>query len=304
MSDEVALVISKLKQVIRIPGGAQTFTLHVDGELRFRPGSFVGILGQTGCGKTTLLTVLGLLRGASADSTLDRFEVSLADADGPTDLVEVWKRNRSRKADKLRGRHFGFALQNGELLPSLTVAENIAFPLAINGWPRRRKSDRVEQLLDAFRLYRSFDDEGRQEDGAADDGAAENSAKAGTRAAAAKPASKGGVLSLADVRVNYLSGGQYQRVALARAVAHRPQFLFVDEPTASLNRGVARVALGQLRALCSEEGARGAVFMVTHDELFAKEFCDRIVKLRPRSGGGPAGEVIFNERVGNSKREE
>lgn len=299
------LTIAGLRQVIGIPGTRDTFTLHVAGRLEFQSGAFVGILGQTGCGKTTLLTVLGLLRGATAGSTLDEFQMSFRDSGAPVNLKGIWSGNRSGEANRLRRRHLGFALQNGELLPSLTVAENIAFPLCINGWPRRRLRDRVDYLVNAFRLYRSFDEpeqadgndvtsppvEGAQEPA---DGRSPSDASAPTT----------GTSSLASVRVNHLSGGQYQRVALARAVAHQPEFLFVDEPTASLNRGVARIALQQLAALRSEGGAQSTVFMVTHDELFAKEFCDVVVRMQPRTPAkdessepeGASGEVVFNSQ--------
>ncbi len=285
-----ALSISGLRQVIRIPGGGESFTLHVRGRLRVPQGAFVGVLGQTGCGKTTLLTVLGLLRGSQPGSVLDEFKMHFREDDAPISLVEIWRRNGARAANGLRRRHFGFALQHGELLPSLTVAENIAFPLRINGWPRGRIRQRVAELTEAFRLYRSFDE---GPDDAADGGHADSPVRR--------------VSSLASARIHHLSGGQYQRVGLARAAAHQPEFLFVDEPTASLNRSVARVALRHLSELRSHDGRRSTIFMVTHDEAFAQEFCDLIIRMRPLAtdtDGGPAGEVIFepNEELSADPR--
>jgi len=272
----VAVTIAGLRQVIGIPGSRDTFTLHVAGCLEIPAGAFVGVLGQTGCGKTTLLTVLGLLRGATPGSSLDRFEMMFYGEDVPRNMADLWRHNRSGHANHYRRKHLGFALQHGELLPSLTVAENIAFPLRMNGWSRKQIANRVDHLVQAFRLYRAFEEpvsEGKS----------------------SHPSEGSRTSSLAHVRINNLSGGQYQRVALARAIAHQPEFIFVDEPTASLNRGVARIALQQLAAMRSEDGARSTTFMVTHDEQFAEEFCDVIVRMRPLASvdEGAAGEVVF-----------
>ena len=96
---------------------------------------------------------------------------------------------------------------------------------------------------------------------------------------------------VAASRINKLSGGEYQRVALARAIAHRPTLVFVDEPTAALNRELARGALEQLRKLQREDGQHGAVVMITHDEDLADEFADMIIRMAPCKDR-PAGEVV------------
>ena len=145
-------------------------------------------------------------------------------------------------------------LQSGELLTALTVRENIAFPLAVNNYPKDKVRERVDDLLNGFELLK---------------GSATN--------------------NLPDSRVNKISGGEYQRVALARAIAHRPAIVFVDEPTASLQRKTAQKALVQLCKLRSESGGRTAIVMITHDDTLAKEFADRIVRMRATSA--TSGEV-------------
>lgn len=80
-------------------------------------------------------------------------------------------------------------------------------------------------------------------------------------------------------RIRSLSGGQYQRVALARSIAIRPDIIFVDEPTASLNRGVARTALRKLADAARDTGS--TIVMITHDQRLAREFCHRVIRVAP-----------------------
>lgn len=253
--------IEGLKQVLHDPESGAQFVVHVD-ELEIPAGSFTAILGPSGCGKTTLLTVLGLLRAKTKGSTLDRFEMWFAGESKPTDLQPVWARNLRSTANRIRRRHLGFALQSGELLPALTVAENIETPLRVNGASGRESRRRAAELIEAFDLYR------RKGDSA--------SRRAG---------------SLARSRVNRLSGGEYQRVALARAIAHHPSLVFVDEPTASLNREMAHNALVQLRDLRKSDQEQSTVLMITHDEMLATEFCDYIIEMAPHKDI-PAGGVV------------
>jgi ABC-type lipoprotein export system ATPase subunit len=182
------------------------------------------------------------------------------------DLREVWLRRRRRQVERLRREHLGFALQSGELLPALTVRENIAAPLRLNGVSGNACRQRVNELLQSFGLEDS-------------ETSVISGSKDGTRR------------HLGDQRVNRLSGGEYQRVALARAVAHRPTLLFVDEPTSALNRELAHDALRQLRALQCGPQSQGALVMITHDESLAMTFCDVIVRMAPRRGE-PVGDVV------------
>jgi len=80
---------------------------------------------------------------------------------------------------------------------------------------------------------------------------------------------------------NQLSGGERQRVAVVRALAHNPALVLADEPTASVDRALARnIVLG----LADRARSRGAaVVMVTHDEALVEGIADRRIRL-VRSG--------------------
>jgi ABC-type lipoprotein export system ATPase subunit len=276
------LEIEGLEQRLYDAQRVEGFLVYVPQRITIYPGDFVALLGPSGCGKTTLLTVLGLLRAPSNARTMARFSMWVEQADSyrEYDLKAAWIQRRYRRIEHLRRRHLGFALQGGELLPALTVGENVAAPLRINGVTGRHARRRVDELLASFGLGGDCRREPAAD--AAAQAAADNPA-AGDRA---KPAR-----DLSRTRVNKLSGGEYQRVSLARAIAHRPRLVFVDEPTAALNRELARGALAQLRLLQRQESRHGATIMVTHDEALAQEFANVVIRMAPRKDR-PAGEVV------------
>jgi len=248
------------------------FVLSVPQRLRIPRGSFVTLLGPSGCGKTTLLSILGLLRRPSDLHGLVRFSMWVEESGTwkEYDLKEAYLGRRSALIEKLRRRYIGFALQSGELLSALTVRENIAAPLQLNGVVGPQCWDRVAELMRAFGLSPD-------------------------RPVGAAAGSWGSVddSNLAYRRVNKLSGGEYQRVALARAIAHRPALVFVDEPTANLNRELARHALLQLQRLQREAELTTTVLMITHEVELAEEFADIIIHMKPQmTETGAAGEVV------------
>jgi len=273
------LVVEDLQQRLRDVKTGEQFTVTLDTRLEIQPGTFAAILGPSGCGKTTLLSVLGLLRRPSDPLSIGCFEISGQDATGKVvthDLKDLWQRNRQHRIERLRRQHIGFALQSGELLSSLTVRENIAVPLQLNCLGRREVRDRVDELLAAFGLNAS----GHISESALYSTSDDNESDVpidGSR--------------LSNARVNKLSGGEYQRVVLARAIAHRPRIVFVDEPTSSLNRELARVSLSQLKHSQTEADKPGAVVMITHDEQLASEFADMIIRMAPEPGRA-AGRVV------------
>jgi len=273
------LAVENLQQRLCDAKTGEQFTVTLDGRLEIQPGTFAAILGPSGCGKTTLLSVLGLLRRPSDPQSIGCFEISGQDAKGEViahNLKDLWQRNRQRRIERLRRQHIGFALQSGELLSSLTVRENIAVPLQLNCLGRMEVRDRVDELLAAFGLNASghisesalYSTNGDNESDFPADGS-----------------------RLSNARVNKLSGGEYQRVVLARAIAHRPRIVFVDEPTSSLNRELARVSLSQLKHSQTESDDPGAVVMITHDEQLASEFADMIIRMAPEPGRA-AGRVV------------
>ena len=252
------LEIDGLKHTLYNPSNKNdTFTVNVDGQISIDAGTFTSILGESGCGKTTLLTVIGLLRKPAEVGT---FRIN------DEDIAGLWKWKRNRRIEELRRRSIGFALQSGEPLPALTVAENIAVPLRLNG---KQAKERVNELLTVFRLF----DEEKNE-------------------------------SLANRRVASLSGGQLQRVILARAIAHSPEIVFVDEPTSALDKTRAREALDVLKELKEKENT--AIVMITHDRDFAALYSDKIIEMEPGQvkGTGRIKEVCtgetFRQRIPNA----
>lgn len=273
----VVLEIEGLEQRLRDPERPEEFVVYVKPRISIRQGDFVALLGPSGCGKTTLLTVLGLLRAPSNPKDLTRFALWEDTSTGrrEIDLAATWANRRFGVIEKLRRKQIGFALQSGELLPSLTVAENIAAPLNLNGMSRSLRNARVRELVESFGLRRS-----------ANDGSLPNSADENSEIGRADRE-----YDLSSARANKLSGGEYQRVSLARAIAHRPSIVFVDEPTSALNLELARGALRQFQLLQASEGSRGATIMITHDEHLAAEFANVVIRMAPLRGR-PAGEVV------------
>jgi phospholipid/cholesterol/gamma-HCH transport system ATP-binding protein len=144
-------------------------------------GQTVAVIGESGCGKTVLLkTIIGLLHPTSGHVVFDGQRIDqLNDRDITT----------------LRSR-FGFLFQNAALFDSMTIADNIAFPLRENGrMPEEKIRNIVEQRL----------------------------------------AQVGLPTSVLTKRPAQLSGGMRKRVGLARALAMSPEVLLCDEPTTGLD---------------------------------------------------------------------
>ena len=116
----------------RFASGGETLPLFEGLDLRLSPGETCLLLGQSGCGKSTLLN---LIAGLIAP---DEGEIWL----GETRLDTQPPDDRAR----LRGRHFGIVYQDFNLLPTLTVLENLCLPLEINHLPRDMA--RLDALLE------------------------------------------------------------------------------------------------------------------------------------------------------------
>ena len=115
----------------RFASGGETLPLFEGLDLRLSPGETCLLLGQSGCGKSTLLNLIaGLIAPDEGEIWLEETRLDTL----PTD-------ERAR----LRGRHFGIVYQDFNLLPTLTVAENLALPLQINNLPQ--DDGRLDALL-------------------------------------------------------------------------------------------------------------------------------------------------------------
>ncbi|MGY3854071.1 ABC transporter ATP-binding protein [Aeromonas aquatilis] len=111
--------------------GSERLPLFHHLDLALPAGEITLLLGQSGCGKSTLLNLIAGL---------------IAPDEGEIWLGETRIDNRSPdERARLRGRHFGIVYQDFNLLPTLTVAENLALPLAINALPP--DETKIDQLL-------------------------------------------------------------------------------------------------------------------------------------------------------------
>ena len=103
---------------------------------------------------------------------------------------------------------------------------------------------------------------------------------------AVKALARIGLSDKVDNLPSQLSGGQQQRVAIARAIAHDPQILFADEPTANLDSSNARVVMDAFLDLHHKDGQ--TIVMVTHEEEYAEK-ARRVISLKD-------GEVVSDIR--------
>lgn len=152
-------------------------------------GEFVAIVGRSGSGKTTLLNLLaGIDRPTSGTLRVAGAELGGLSESG----LAAW-----------RGRNVGLVFQFFQLLPTLTVIENVMLPMDFaRTVPAPERRDRARRLLDRV-----------------------------------------GVGSQADKVPATLSGGQQQRAAIARALANDPPLLLADEPTGNLDTHTADAVL-------------------------------------------------------------
>jgi len=103
--------------------------------LAIEPGEFVAIAGPSGCGKTTLLNLIGCIdRPTAGTVTVNDTDVSQLD-----DVAE----------SRLRLDHIGFVFQSFNLIPVLTVRENVEFPTILAKTPKGERREYVGYLLDA-----------------------------------------------------------------------------------------------------------------------------------------------------------
>jgi len=185
-------------------------------------GTTLAVVGKSGSGKTTLLNCIGGLERPDQGSITCLGQ----------DILALSRRSLSL----FQRQHLGFVFQFGNLLSYLTVYENIVFPLALNGVPRKERDSRVLELLERVGLR--------------------DSQRALPRE---------------------LSGGEVQRVSFARAVAHGPQVLLADEPTASLDSDTARDLVQLMLEVVQEQAS--SLIVSTHDPVVI-DLADNIMHLR------------------------
>jgi putative ABC transport system ATP-binding protein len=162
------------------------------------PASFVSFVGPSGSGKTTLLNLIGCLDKPTEG------KITVAGAD-------VASLDR-RQSAAFRGTNIGFIFQDFNLIPVLTVYENVEYPLLmVQNTPAKEREDRVMKLLEAV-----------------------------------------GMLDQRNKYPDQISGGQKQRVAVARALVTNPKLVLADEPTANLDHKTAYMVLELMKKMRDE----------------------------------------------------
>ena len=129
------MALIKLEDVSKLYGFGDATTLALDEvSLTIDKGEFIAVMGPSGCGKSTLMNLIGLLdRPSHGNYTLDGKTVS---------------RLRSNQAAKIRRDTIGFIFQSYNLLPRLTVLENVSLPLTYRGMPLTRRLKLASQMLE------------------------------------------------------------------------------------------------------------------------------------------------------------
>jgi putative ABC transport system ATP-binding protein len=168
--------------------------------LEVQGGDFLSIAGPSGSGKTTLLNLVGCVDTPSGG-------VVEVDGRDTTQLSE-------RALTELRLRRIGFIFQSFNLVSVLTVAQNVEFPLLLQGGlTSKERAGRVSALLAAV-----------------------------------------GIEGYARHRPSELSGGQRQRVAVARALVTRPALVLADEPTANLDSKTGESVIDLMKEMNRKDG--------------------------------------------------
>jgi len=163
-------------------------------------GVFMSIAGPSGSGKSTLLNLIGCIDTPTSGRVV-------------IDGEDVSDRTPDQLAD-LRARTIGFIFQTFNLLPVLSAAENVEYPLL--QFPELSKEERIQRVIHYLGVVK--------------------------------------LTKYAMHRPNQLSGGQRQRVAIARALATQPKIVLADEPTANLDHRTGEAILDLMKDINRQSG--------------------------------------------------
>ncbi len=185
-----------LKKVYQV--GELELEVIKDFSLNINKGEFISLIGPSGSGKSTVLNMLGCLDTPTFGSlTINEKDITTLDK---TQLANF------------RGEHIGFIFQSFNLIPVLSVYENIEYPLImIQNLPISERKKRVFNLLEEVDM-----------------------------------------LDQKDKFPEQISGGQKQRVAIARALVTNPAIVFADEPTANLDSQTANAVIDLMQKIQKE----------------------------------------------------
>jgi putative ABC transport system ATP-binding protein len=163
-------------------------------------GDFISVAGPSGSGKTTMMNIIGLIDRPTGGNLYM----------GGQKTAALGRRELTR----LRREFIGFVFQSFNLLPVLTVFENVELPLLIDGGSLSKieRKERVEYFLEEV-----------------------------------------GLADRRDHKPPELSGGQQQRAAIARAMVGKPKLVIADEPTANLDSANGERILELMKKVNKEE---------------------------------------------------
>ncbi len=133
----------ELSRVSKLFEGKRTVTALDQIDLSISKGEMVALVGPSGSGKSTLLNLIGGLdQPSSGTIAIDGAEMSGVSDDNLTRM----------RRDKI-----GFIFQFFNLLPTLSAIENVAIPLHLRGWTRKKAQDRARELLALVKLEKRFE---------------------------------------------------------------------------------------------------------------------------------------------------
>jgi putative ABC transport system ATP-binding protein len=187
---------NNLKKVYKT--GELSLEVIKDFSLNIKEGEFISLIGPSGSGKSTVLNMLGCLDTPTAGSLVIEDE-------------DITKMDSTSLAN-FRGKNIGFIFQSFNLIPVLTVYENIEYPLImIQNLEEDERKKRINTLLKEV-----------------------------------------GMFDQKDKTPDKISGGQMQRVAIARALVTNPKIVFADEPTANLDSQTAHKIIELMKKIQKE----------------------------------------------------
>jgi putative ABC transport system ATP-binding protein len=190
------IVLERVCKTYPTPSGP--FSALSEISLEVSPGEFVAVVGKSGSGKSTLINLItGIDSPSSGQIHVASSPIHALDQE----QLAVW-----------RGKFVGVIFQFFQLLPTLTVIENVMLPMDFcNTYPTRERRPRALALLEKL-----------------------------------------GIDEQADKLPADLSGGQQQRAAIARALANDPPILVADEPTGNLDSKTSEDVMELFQTLVRE----------------------------------------------------
>lgn len=197
--------IAEKEAVIKLENVKKVYTIGEKGfwalkglDLQIEKGEFTAIVGKSGSGKSTLLNLLGGIDSPTEGQIIVNGKVI-------NDL-------RKNQLSRFRGENIGFVFQFFQLMPTLTVLENVIMPMDFSKKiPASKRKERAKSLLEKVGMESHF-----------------------------------------DKFPSALSGGEQQRVAIARALANDPDIIYADEPTGNLDSNTSEDIFQLLKALTAD----------------------------------------------------